>query len=219
MILHTIIAFYNSIYFFMLSSSRTASDGSGAFIFQTIFAHFLGRNRSVLSCALVANKNMFITTNKPNDRIQTRLYSLFCFLASTHYTLHSLHFSYILLALSHHILNHEGTHYTSQLHLTITRHINEQQNNRINVVTEREVPFIGKTNRPHFRLLQVRQRLPHCEHFASDSSGIQHIEQIVAQEQQPCRHRQTQKLHKVEHVARYFHKRPAILDLICSEST
>ena len=95
----------------------------------------------------------------------------------------------------------------------LTRHINQQQNNRINVIAEREVPRIGQTNRPNFRLLQERKRLPHGQHFTRDSGRVQHIEQIVAEEQKPGRHLQTQKLEKVEHVARHLHERPAGCDL------
>lgn len=104
----------------------------------------------------------------------------------------------------------KGPTTTSHYRRTITRHVNEQQNNRVNVVAERKVPRVGQTNRPHFGFLQIGKRLPHRQHLASDSSGIQHVEQVVAEEQKPRGHLQTQKLDDVEHVARHLHQGPAI---------
>ena len=76
-----------SFYFFMPTSRWTASDGSGAFIFQSNFAGI---------CSFVPNihctrtnqhtNNSDFATNTQKDNLQTIAYSLFCFLASTHYT-------------------------------------------------------------------------------------------------------------------------------------
>lgn len=111
------------------------------------------------------------------------------------------------------IMNGPTTHSTSSPPFP-TRHVNQQQNNRIHVVAEREVPRVGQADRPNLRFLQEGKRFPHRQHFTRDSSGVQHVEQVVAEEQKPGGHLETQELDKVEHVARHLHKGPAVRHIL-----
>ena len=58
------------------------------------------------------------------------------------------------------------------------------------------------------RLLDELESFHNHPHLTSNSGRVKNVEQVVAKEKKPVGHGKSQKLHKVEQIARNLNKRP-----------
>ena len=91
----------------------------------------------------------------------------------------------------------------------VTGDVQDEPENGESVVIESEVPGVGQGDREDPALLNDAKRVDNHEDLSRDAGGVENVEEVVAEEEQPCRHLHSHGLDDVVQVARGLHQRPA----------